>query len=869
MGINFKYRVIAASAIVLFAIATPQVLGQSFTLETYNQGIDYQVPASLFGNGVSTYDFNQDGWDDLSFCNNGQPARFYQNNNGALEEVILDTDYVIDGDSKQILWVDYDNDGDKDMFIANYLERIVLLRNDGDLSFTDVSEEAGFYDEDVCHFGSAWGDVDNDGDLDLYVCKYHNPDFFSGSQYRNHLYRNEGDGTFTELSQSVGVTNGVSASFQAIFYDYDLDGFQDIFVINDRLDQQNYLYRNNGDWTFSDVSVETGMDIYMDAMCIVPGDYDQDGDLDIYISNNIDNFLMENQGGSFINVANDYGVLGNGVSWGALWIDHDLDMDLDLFVSNVGNVGTIELLNAFYENLEVFFLEDYEEFGLTEDIHGTYTVAMGDFNNDGHPDFVEGNNFPSNCHVFFNAGTAEKHWVKISVEGTVSNRDGIGTWIRVYTGDVCQVQYTFAGENYLSQNSQRKMFGLKNYTVIDSVEVSWLSGISETYYNLPSDTAYHFIEGVAFQNEIISPSVNNVCFGDSVILDAGLYASYMWSTGDTTQTISVAEEGSYAVSVIHESGFSSTSDSVSVIIGPAFQYEVLTQDVLCYGESTGWASLTFPDELSVSNVTWDNGDSANLSDSLFAGSYHVEVMYFENCMDSLDIVINENDSIQILALVTDALCYGDFNGSFELQISGGTPPYSIDTNGIESVDLPAGEYWITVQDSLECVKEMNFIINEPEVLSSSIVVTDITDSTDGGAEIEIGGGTEPYLIEWSTGDSLSEISPLEVGDYWVNITDANGCEISDLFSITGIEGRIDLDQQIEVYPIPFEEKITITLQAANSAQVKVYTADGRLFVTIPIAQGTNHHDTNQWKRGLYIMEIVIAGQRQFIKALKY
>lgn len=867
------YRILLATLVLGLTICHTEVTSQSFTLETFNQGIDVQVQQSIFGNGISTYDFNKDGWDDLTFCNNGDSARFYLNNAGNLERIDLDTDYPITGDSKQILWIDYDNDGDLDMSITNLFERIVLLRNDGDLSFTDVSEEVGLLSENSKHYGAAWGDVDNDGDLDLYVTKYHNPDVDFGAQYRNQIYRNDGLDGFVELAQSAGVSNGVSASFQAIFYDYNLDGYQDIFLINDRVDQENYLYRNNGDWTFSDVSTETGMDIGMDAMCIAVADYDQDGDLDIYISNTFDNYLMKFENGGYVNVANELGVTGTGIldggiSWGALWIDHDLDMDLDLFVSNTGNVGSIELLNSFYENLEDFFLEDYEEFGLTGDVHGTYCVAAGDFNNDGHPDFVEGNNAPSDSHLYMNAGTTNKHWVKISLEGTVSNRDGIGSWIRVYSGEICQVKYTFAGENYLSQDSQRKIYGLNNHSIIDSVEVAWLSGLEETYYNLPADSTYHFIEGSGLTNDITTIGSTNACFGESVTLDAGDYESYLWSNGDTTQTAEILESGMYNVTVVDEYGFTLASDSIEVTIAPMFEVETILEDVNCYGDSTGSIFMQISDEIEVISIDWSNEDTTAMIQDLSAGIYNAIIQFNENCIESLDFVIYEGAEIQILPSVANVLCNGDSTGSFELNIIGDFPPFVIDYNNNDPLALPAGDYAISIEDSLGCGQSLVISIEEPYILSSTLFVTNITDSSDGGATIEIEGGTAPYEIEWSTGESSESISPLILGDYWVEVTDSVGCSFFEIFMVTSIFDELGLVHDFEIHPVPFSQELNITNHHATVINARVYSSSGQVLHNLSLSPGRNSLNTSSWSKGVYIIDVFYEGFSSCAKVLK-
>ena len=471
--------------------------------------------------------------------------------------------------------------------------------------------------------------------------------------------------------------------------------------------------------------------------------------------------------------------------------------------------------------------------------------------------------------MYFNEGSTGKHWVKISLEGVISNRDGIGSWIRVFSGGIEQVQYTFAGENYISQNSQHKLFGLGNNTVVDSVQVDWLSGIQNTLYNLPVDSNYHIIEGFDTQNFIALPAGNFACYGDSVLLNAGNYESYLWNTGATSQTIYAIEDGGYTVTVEHENGLSSSSDSVFIDIGPMLEYDLISNDVNCFGDSTGWANLTFSEDLEVSNVIWNEEVWSFTEDSLAAGIYHLEVQFLDVCIDSLEFVINESDSIYFVAYPSDVLCHGDSTGTVEFEISGGNTPYTIGIDEVSAMNLLAGEYEVEVLDSLGCSKTVIFAVNQPDELTSTITVTDITDNSEGGAELEIMGGTEPYFIEWNTGDSLLSISPLPVGDYWVDITDENGCETSHVFIVTYQQTFPDRAQFAIIFPNPFNEQLTITLDSFASSRVNIMSSTGQLLDSIELLQKNNHISTLEWSKGLYIFEVVQGNSKQHVKVIKH
>ena len=252
---------------------------------------------------MSFVDFNKDGWDDISLMTY-EGAHFYINLEGqGFEEIDLGVLNDISADLNMVLWVDFDNDGDKDLFVSAESDSVYLFRNEGDLVLVDVTEELGLDGLSTANYGAAWGDINNDGLLDLYVCRYHFS-FQTGYQYENRLFLQEENGMFSDISMSAGVSNGSNPSFQPIFWDYDEDGWQDIFIINDLLAAFNTMYRNNGDGTFTDVTAAVGLYQNYNAMSASPGDYDNDEDMDIFVSNgSAGNYLYQNDGaGNFTNV---------------------------------------------------------------------------------------------------------------------------------------------------------------------------------------------------------------------------------------------------------------------------------------------------------------------------------------------------------------------------------------------------------------------------------------------------------------------------------------------------------------------------------------------------------------------------------------
>lgn len=408
--------------------------------------------------------------------------------------------------AKQVLWVDYDNDGDKDFFVTSVEGENSLYNNDGNNFFSDVTATAGLFQDDLTTYGATFGDIDNDGDLDLFICNRED----NGHIGRNYLYRND-NGTFVDVTTSNGISTASALTFVASFFDYDNDGDQDLYISNDKLDP-NVLYQNNGSGVFSDVSVATGADIIIDAMSTTIGDYNNDGFFDIYVTNTqAGNYLLQNNGGTtFTNVAASADVEMNSFAWGAVFLDADLDSNLDLYVSSFmdGSVSSF-LSAAFYHNNGDDTFTIPSSAGFDDDEAMSFGNAIGDFNNDGKPDIVV-LNVSSDVYLWENQTTTSNSWIKIDLEGVLSNKDGVGNKIEVHANGKSQYRYTVSGEGYLGQNSEHEFFGLGTATEIDYIKVTWnRTGIVETINNVAINQAIKIQEG----NGVLStsqPELTNV-----------------------------------------------------------------------------------------------------------------------------------------------------------------------------------------------------------------------------------------------------------------------------------------------------------------------------------------------------------------------
>jgi len=463
----------------------------------------------FLGAGVSFADFNNDNIDDLTFGHHAGQIRFYQGDGVWFEEIQLNIVNDLN-ETKSVLWADIDNDGDQDFFITNRNASNKLWLNDGGMQFTDVTSSCGISTSIITKsYGASFGDYDNDGYIDLYICNFH-PSIIP---IENELYHNNGDGTFTDVTAIAGVGNGFQQSFQSTWIDIDKDGFLDLHVINDRDSHQNSFYHNNGDGTFTDMAPDWGVNLSVWAMSSTFADYDRDGDLDLYVTNTlfVGNVLLSNnmnEGGGFIDVTDIEAVQVNQICWGACFIDHENDSWLDLYVASGMNAFTEYPAvfdqygvqpNAFYSSSGVSPMLDISTETPQAEQY-SFAIAKGDFNNDGFPDLVS-HQIGEYASVISSTPN-ENHFLKVMPQGTSVNRDAIGAEVMVYhseglnTGvNTVNVDVVFCGDKYLSQNSRHLHFGLGTSSQIDSVVVQWPGAGVESFHGLSIDTSIVLIEG--------------------------------------------------------------------------------------------------------------------------------------------------------------------------------------------------------------------------------------------------------------------------------------------------------------------------------------------------------------------------------------
>ncbi len=492
---------------ILFCIMSVIVINAKSQL--VNVSYDMLLPTDhtdgFLGTGVSFADFNGDDIDDLTFGHHAGQLRFYVGYNNptgvGFQEVILNISND-QSEAKMVLWADIDNDGDQDFLVTNRNASNKLWRNDGNLQFSDISDISGIStQDDTKSYGASFGDYNNDGFLDLYICNYHT----SVDLSTNELYQNNGDGTFTDVTTTAGVGNGVVQSFQSTFIDIDQDGHLDLHVINDRLDNLNAFYKNNGDGTFFDMSNMWSVNLGIYAMSSSFGDYDRDGDMDLYVTNGFEgNSLMRNDlniSGNFVDIAIQEGVVVSQICWGASWFDHNNDTWPDLYVAS-GTSAYTEIPNVFddygYQPNQFFVNQGSSPMtnasSSTPDIDQfSFAVATGDYNNDGFPDIVS--HQIGDSAIVLAGIPNDNHYLKIRPQGVTVNRDAIGAVVEVFHTGGVEMNVVFCGDKYLAQNSRHLHFGLGTSAQIDSVVIQWPGGVEEVFTGIAIDTSIVLIEG--------------------------------------------------------------------------------------------------------------------------------------------------------------------------------------------------------------------------------------------------------------------------------------------------------------------------------------------------------------------------------------
>ena len=528
---------IALLASVVFEEVPPQTSKINWVHNNAHSA-DRQLPETV-GAGCAFLDYDNDGWLDIYFVNSGPSDFFtpttplknalYRNNRDGTFTDVTDKAGVAGGKfGMGVAAADFDGDGYVDLYITNYGSNI-LYRNNGNGTFTDVTDKAGVAAPgwSTC---ATWFDFDNDGKLDLFVSSFvfydksQNPLCTDATLQRRYycvprlfkptpsrLFRNNGNGTFADVSKQSGIADSPGKSFGAVATDVNNDGLMDLFVANDTM--PNFLFLNKGDGKFEEIGLAAGV-AYGEAgrprsgMGVDAADYDGDGWQDLFVANIDHEFFSLYHNDKELIFTDQPGEIAPSThllsGWGLKFLDYDNDGDPDLFLVNGHPDDMIESRIARVRYKEPLLLFENTGKGF-KDVSATAGavfskifsgrgMAVGDFDNDGDLDVLVSNNGEPPL-LLRNQGGNKNNWVGLNLVATKSNSAAVGAVITWQAGGVKRTRLHTGGGSYLSSHDPREILGLGTASKIDAIEIRWPSGATDKLTNVPLNKYIKVVEG--------------------------------------------------------------------------------------------------------------------------------------------------------------------------------------------------------------------------------------------------------------------------------------------------------------------------------------------------------------------------------------
>ena len=804
-----------------------------FSCSVFAQFDDYSdiwtVPSggydAFYGNGLSVFDFNQDNQDDLTVIYPDQGiAGFRLENNQLVQDFFIPLPLNL----KQLIWADFNNDGDKELFVTAYGGGLFLFDyvNGEMIQISEAFSSIVF----GFHYGASAADYDNDGDLDIFVCQYFN--YQLGNGYANLLFRNDGNFIFTEIGESLGVNAITNNSFQSVWLDFNRDGWQDLYVINDK-NIPNLFFQNNNGLSFTEIAGLNNSNIAMSCMSNSISDFNRDGYFDVFITDGVTPVLLQgNNSGIFTEVANDVGFVPFETGWGALWIDDNFDGWDDIHICQGGTVLTA-MNNQYYQNNGGSFV-GINSFDLES--KASFVNAKGDFNGDCLPDFVVMNASPNSYDVWKGKSNGN-NYIKLELEGSVSNKDAAGAIVETYSNSGLTMKAVLYGDNYISQSSNVLLYGVGDSEIVDSICVYWPRGLVEKFYNIEVNHSYLIKEGSSeiTNTQLLTYSLNYCHNAAGVQFTPGEeWIHWQWQNGyadsavvvftDTILHATALNIQNQSFDLVYELSFSSPTPEISLHVSDCindpniisvnknsdwsliFNQNEIFNDTIFVQEGNHLISFTHefgcnldtliqidalippeiiqhiqpscPGSLIEFSIELENADIFNYtlegleywSGFLSSGNYPLVITDDSTNCKYRDTLVIEQRPFPNISVVNDSICEISFN-SFEIEISdsASTGWSVINSEYIEQENVLS----VSIQDTLGCLYSEDIAV----LISSNISVAPSEQLINGQQILSLNptGGIPPYTILWQ--DSLIADSFFFNSDGWVvyEITDQLGC----------------------------------------------------------------------------------------------